>query len=271
MDRSLWEGLCGVRRAFDAIELDLGVPVGGRRLWLGQHWPGSRSRSRPRAGVVPLRSMWARPVTKGGLKRGLEALCLVCAVQLAAGAALGAEPGESDTETRASFHGAVFADPLGLAMFGPVLGGELAFGKPAAALYVRWLDGGWLARRMFPDDEAGEQFAFSYGAGLKGRYYFSAGLTGPFAGVAAEYLRSRIENDSLLIATNAQYLVPQVEAGYRHGLGSFLIGGTAALGYAFEIGNDVEDLPGGSQASLYQVQDESTIYGSVGLEVGVGF
>jgi hypothetical protein len=33
----------------------------------------------------------------------------------------------------------------------------------------------------------------------------------------------------------------------------------------------MENMPGGDEAHLYEVQDASTVYGSVGLEIGVYF
>lgn len=107
--------------------------------------------------------------------------------------------------------GAVFVDPAGLLLFGPTVGAELGFGHLSAGLYGRWLDGGVVARELFVDQE-GESFAFSYGIGLRGRYYLDADLRGLFGGLAIEYLRTRLENESARIVTTNQLLVPQLEA-----------------------------------------------------------
>jgi hypothetical protein len=165
--------------------------------------------------------------------------------------------------------GALFADVAGLIMFGPVLGGELAIGHASLSVYGRWLDGGYLARQMFPDDDEGESFAFSYGVGIKGRYYLSGGLRGFSLGIAAEYLRSSIENENVLIATHANIFVPQLEVAYRQAFGRFFIGGAGAIGYALELSSSVEDLPGGNEAEMREVEDFSTIYGSVAVEIGL--
>ncbi len=156
-------------------------------------------------------------------------------------------------------------------MFGPTVGGELALGEYSAGLFGRWLDGGMLARTMFPDDDSGEKFAFSYGVGVRGRRYFQPGLSGLSLGLVVELLQSRTESDTLLLATNVTLVVPQVEAGYRMKFGTLLVGGTLGLGYALPVASSVEDLPGGSIAALVEVKDVSNFYGSVGLEVGVFF
>jgi hypothetical protein len=167
--------------------------------------------------------------------------------------------------------GSVFVDPLGLLLFGPTLGGEVALNHVSIGLYGRWLNAGYLARQMFPNSDLGEEFAFSYGVGLRGRYYINGSLRGLFAGVAAEYLHSRIENTTDQIATKAQLIVPELEFGYRHALGSFYVGGVAGIGYAFEVASSVENLPGGTRAHLFEVEDASTVYGSAGLEIGLYF
>lgn len=150
------------------------------------------------------------------------------------------------------------------------MGAELGFGHLSAGLYGRWLDGGVVARELFVDQE-GESFAFSYGIGLRGRYYLDANLRGLFGGIAIEYLRTRLENESLRIVTTKQLLVPQLEGGYRHGFGSFFLGGGAAVGYALELAGKVENLPGGTDASLFEPEDTSTIYGTLEVEIGLFF
>lgn len=166
--------------------------------------------------------------------------------------------------------GAVFVDPAGLLLFGPTVGAELGFGHLSAGLYGRWLDGGVVARELFVDQE-GESFAFSYGIGLRGRYYLDADLRGLFGGLAIEYLRTRLENESARIVTTNQLLVPQLEGGYRHSFGRFFLGGGAAVGYALQLSGKVDNLPGGTDANLFEPEDTSTIYGTLLVEVGLFF
>ena len=176
----------------------------------------------------------------------------------------------SPTSPEASVHhGSGFVDPLGFLLFGPRIGVELGTGHIAGALYGRWFDGGLLSRSLFLKQN--DKFAFSYGAGLRGRYYFSDGMDGVHVGFAMEYLRTRIENARNLIATNSTYVVPHAEAGYRMTFGQFYAGAAAALGYALRASANVENLPGGSAASSYAASNESTFYGSASLDLGVYF
>jgi hypothetical protein len=169
----------------------------------------------------------------------------------------------------ATHHGSVFVDPLGFVFFGPTFGAELGIGKVSALVYGRWFNEGVLAQGLFL--KASDRFDFSYGVGLRGRYYAWGGLAGPHVGVGAEYLSTRVDDPANLIATNSRYLVPQVEGGYRFALGAFYAGGAAALGYAFELSSSVDNLPGGTNAGTYQVVSESKFYGSASLELGVYF
>jgi hypothetical protein len=43
------------------------------------------------------------------------------------------------------------------------------------------------------------------------------------------------------------------------------------LGYAARLSGKVDNLPGGNNASSYAATNESSVYGSVGLELGVFF
>ena len=90
------------------------------------------------------------------------------------------EPAAPAVEPAASaaHHGSVFIDPLGFLLFGPTLGVELGANRLSATLYGRWLNAGVLAKSLFLEDA--DSFAFSYGAGLRGRYF----LRGQFAGTA---------------------------------------------------------------------------------------
>jgi hypothetical protein len=126
-----------------------------------------------------------------------------------------------------------------------------------------------LSQALFVDE--GSEFGFSYGVGARGRYYLSEGLEGLHFGVAAEFLRTRIENPSALIVTRSAYVVPHAEAGYRLSFGSFYGDASAALGYAFKLSGRVENLPGGSNAGAYEALNESEFYGSASLDLGVYF
>jgi hypothetical protein len=165
----------------------------------------------------------------------------------------------------------VAVDPVGFALFGPTVSVELGLGRFSALAYGRWLNPGALARSMFLEDDYHE-FGFSCGLGLKGRYYFQSGLVGPHVGLAFEYIHTRIEETKYqLIATMAEMLVPEIEGGYRIGFGRFFLGATAGVGYAFMVGSSVENIMGGTDAHLYTVSDESRVYGSAGIDIGVLF
>lgn len=169
-----------------------------------------------------------------------------------------------------SHHGSAFIDPLGFLLFGPTFGVEVGVNRFSATLYGRWLNAGVLAKSLFLDGS--DTFAFSYGAGLRGRYFFSDNLQGPHVGLGLEFVHSTVENTPALISTKSGYLVPLLEGGYRLPLSSsFYLGAAAGVGYAFQLSSSVENLPGGSSAGLYAAQDKSTIYGSASLEAGVYF
>jgi hypothetical protein len=166
-------------------------------------------------------------------------------------------------------HGSAFVDPLGFLMFGPRVGVEAGGGHLTGGVYGRWFDGGLLGRSLFLHD--GDSFGFSWGAGARGRYYLGDGHSGVHLGAGAEYLRTRIENARDLIVTTSGYFVPYAEAGYRFAFNSFFAGATAALGYAAKLSGKVENLPGGSGAAGYAAANQSSVYGSAGLELGVFF
>jgi hypothetical protein len=187
---------------------------------------------------------------------------LVCALVFAAGSAQGQEkPPER--------YGSVFIDPLGFALFGPRLGVEAGAGHFTGALTARWFNPGLLSRSLFLDD--GATFNFSYGAGLRGRYYLKEALEGGHFGVAVEYLRTSIEDASARIVTEQTYLVPYAEGGYRLAFGSFYGDLSAGLGYAKRLSGKVENLPGGNNAANYYALDESSVYGTASLELGYLF
>jgi hypothetical protein len=176
----------------------------------------------------------------------------------------------ASNDDAASRHGSAFVDPLGFALFGPRLGVEAGTGHVSAALHARYFSAGLLARSLFLDE--GDELGFSYGVGLRGRYYLAENLAGLHLGVAAEYLRTRIEDQANLLVTSSSYFVPYAEGGYRFAFAkSFYADLSAGIGYAFRLSGSVEDLPGGSSASLYEALDESSVYGTASLDLGIFF
>jgi hypothetical protein len=196
-------------------------------------------------------------------------MSILVVLSFAQGRAAAREPEPPPGAASPTPQGSVFVDPLGLLEFGPRLGIEGGAGRFAGALYGRWFDGGLASRHMFLND--GDAFAFSFGVGARGRYYWADGLAGAHAGVSLEYLRSRIQNDSERIVTTSAYVVPAAEGGYRFGLRSFYADASAALGYAFKVLGNVADLPGGDMASASVVENKSAFYGAVSLDLGVYF
>jgi hypothetical protein len=180
-----------------------------------------------------------------------------------------ARPTAAALPSPAAVRGSAFVDPLGFLLFGPTLGVEIGIGQYSVVAFGRWLDGGWLAKSMFENDT--DKFAFSFGGGLKGRYYFGAGLVGPHLGLAVELLKTRTENHVDLVAVNNLILVPELEAGYRYGLGRFFAGVTLALGYAQQVSKTVENIEDGNQADFFYAKDVSTFYATGSLDLGLLF
>ena len=212
------------------------------------------------------------------LRSGLS-LASWCAVVASAPLAL-AEESESAPAARerkpaaahaesAERHGSAFVDPLGFAVFGPRLGVEAGAGHFSGALQARWFNAGLMSHSLFAKGD--DKLAFSYGLGLRGRYYLPEGLEGAHLGIAAEYLHSRTEQPPLLLATISSYFVPYAEVGYRLAFGRVYADASAGIGYAFRLSGRIENLPGGTSASLYAASDESSIYGTASLDLGVSF
>ena len=166
-------------------------------------------------------------------------------------------------------HGSAYVDPLGFLMFGPRVGVDAGGEHLTGGVYGRWFSPGLLGRSLFLKD--GDTFAFSYGVGARGRYYFGTGHGGFHLGGGAEYLRTRVERTSALVATTSAYAVPYAEVGYRFAFDRFYAGAMALVGYAALLSSRVDNLPGGNNASSYSAVDESSVYGSAGLELGVFF
>jgi len=166
-------------------------------------------------------------------------------------------------------HGSAFVDPLGFLMFGPRVGVEAGTPHITGGVYGRWFSPGLLGRSLFLND--GDSFAFSYGVGARGRYYLGEGQRGFHLGAGGEYLRTRVENAAARVATVSGYVVPYAEAGYRLAFDRFYAGASAVLGYAARLSSTVENLPGGNNAGSSEASNESSVYGSAALELGVYF
>jgi hypothetical protein len=203
----------------------------------------------------------------GALLAGLS-FAGTAAAQSAAPEAAAERMAEPPGDSRAA-HGSVFVDPLGFALFGPRMGVEAGGGHFSGALHARWFNAGLLAHSLFA--KGNDELAFSYGVGLRARYYLPEGLAGLHFGVAAEYLHSRVENPQALVGTSSAYVVPYAEVGYRLALARVYADASAGIGYAFQASSKVENLPGGSSASNYVARDESSVYGTASLELGVFF
>jgi len=176
-------------------------------------------------------------------------------------------------EAAAPANGSVFVDPVGFLLFGPTFGAELGvgpgLGQYSVVAYGRWLDAGLLAKSLF--ESSTDKFTFSYGGGLKGRYYFRGGLLGPHVGVAVEALKTRTESHTDKVATNNLIVVPEIEGGYRACFGRVFLGASLGLGYAIQASKSVVNIDGGDRAKYFDAKDYSTIYGSANLDVGVLF
>lgn len=194
--------------------------------------------------------------------RSFTALILLAAlVRPAHGAPTDGPPSER--------HGSAFVDPLGFVMFGPRVGVEIGGAHFTGGVYGRWFDAGLLGRSLFVSE--GDSFAFSYGVGARGRYYLGESQSGLHLGAGAEYLRTRVENPTALVGTTSGYVVPYGEIGYRYPFRSFFAGASAMLGYAARLSGTVDNLPGGNNAGSYTASNESSVYGSAALEMGVYF
>jgi hypothetical protein len=178
-------------------------------------------------------------------------------------------PRQAHAQEATARHGSVFVDPLGFALFGPRLGVEAGTGHVSFALTARWFNPGLLSRSLFLDD--GTTFNFSYGAGLRGRYYLGPQLQGGHFGLALEYLHTSVDDSRSLIVTRQSYLVPYSEGGYRLAFGDLYGDLSAGLGYAKRLSGKVDNLPGGSNASSYHALDESSVYATASLELGYLF
>lgn len=176
-----------------------------------------------------------------------------------------AEPSPAGSAPVAS----IALDPLGLALFGPSLSADVGIQRFSAGARFRWFSPGLLANALFLADD--DKFGFSYGLGVNSQYFFLSPLSGPHIGLSLELLNTKVDDDLTLIRTKSTYVIPQLEGGYRHRLGQFFVGAAAGVGYAARASSTVENLPGGDAADSYLVADESSVYGTVRLDLGIYF
>jgi hypothetical protein len=168
-----------------------------------------------------------------------------------------------------NYLGSFALDPAGFLLFGPTVSLEFGSGRWAASGMFRWFDPGLLAHALFL--KSSNQFAPSFGGGIRGRYYFTDGFQGFHAGVAVEFLQTNIETPASLIVARSLYVVPQAEGGYRFAWERFFVGPSVALGYAAQMSAKVEDMPGGTNAAFSTVENRSSVYGSAKIDLGVLF
>lgn len=194
----------------------------------------------------------------------------LCAASLSSVSSAAAAAGHRRAyRTTELWDGSVFADPLGFAFFGPRVGVEVGHRHFSGALYGRWFSPGLLGHSLFL--KANDEFGFSYGVGLRGRYYFGPNLDRFHLGLAAEFLHTRVENHVTLVGTDSGYIVPYVEAGYRICWGRFYLDPSAGFGYANRLSSKAENLPGGDPRRDFDVVNKSSVYGTVILDLGILF
>lgn len=214
-------------------------------------------------------AFFRNPRAQSSIRIGIALVTLAVITGRAGNAAAASSDPDARVTASQTHHGSLFVDPLGLALFGPRLGVEAGGSRLSVAASARWFNAGLLARSLFLG--SGDQFAFSYGAGLRARYYLADGLAGAHLGLAAEYLHTRIDNSGALVSTQSSYLVPYAEAGYRLPFGAFYGDASAGLGYAARLSGKVVDLPGGHSASQFAAQDQSSVYATASLDLGLYF
>jgi hypothetical protein len=195
---------------------------------------------------------------------------LAAALCLAAGYARADEGTPPVVAEQGKVRVGAFADPLGFAIFGPTIGGEIGAGHVSGLAYFRWMNVGLVSQELFAKGD--DELRFSYGGGLLGRYYFGEELAGLYVGGGLELLSIRIEDETVeREAYLSTWWIPQVEAGYRFAFGQLRVGVGGALGYALVGAHRTEDLSGGEDPELLPVDTESKPYGAAKLELGVVF
>jgi len=179
------------------------------------------------------------------------------------------EEAEDAAQPPARYIGSFALDPAGFLLFGPTAALEFGTGRWTGAASFRWFNPGLVSNALFlgPSDN----FAFSAGGGLRGRYYFEDGFRGAHVGAIFELLQANVENQPALIVSKSLYFVPQVEGGYRFAWGRFFVGPSASFGYAAQLSAAIENLPGGTNADSYVVANRSSVYGSARIDLGVLF
>ena len=107
------------------------------------------------------------------------------------------------------------------------------------------------------------------GLAARGKYFFQGDLQGPHAGLALEYLRSRVDNDGDQLTPKSSYLIPRLEGVYRFAFGSFFVDPVAAVGYAALLDATTESLSGGDTGRAFVSSNESSVYGSLRVDFGL--
>lgn len=165
--------------------------------------------------------------------------------------------------------GSAFLDPAGFLVFGPTLGVEAGVDRVTGTLYARWFSGGLLSSILFLGP--GDKYDFSYGLGVRGRFYFHDGFQGAHVGLGVEWVRTQVENSIILLVLSTNLIVPQLEGGYRWGWRYGYVGLAGSAGYAVRFGWRTDNLPGGNRASTTIPGDPSSVFFAAKLELGVYF
>lgn len=166
-------------------------------------------------------------------------------------------------------YGSFFIDPLGFLTFGPAIGLEAGAGRVTVAVYGRWLSGGLVSNTALLG--SGEHYDFSFGVGARFRFYFRDNLAGAHLGAAVEWLRTVVENDRLLLILTSNYLVPQLEGGYRWASDRVYLGLAGSVGYSARLFWKLDNQPGGQLASELIPVPVTAFFASAKLELGLFF
>jgi hypothetical protein len=166
-------------------------------------------------------------------------------------------------------YGSFALDPLGFLTFGPTVNLELGAGRITGTAYFRWFGAGLLSNVLILGE--GERYDFSFGLGLMMRFYFSPGFQGAHVGLGAEWIRGVVRNSDFLLLITSNYLVPQVEGGYRWGGGRFFVDLSGGVGFSARLFWKTENLPGGTLAAEVVPPAVASFFFSAKLGLGVYF
>lgn len=165
--------------------------------------------------------------------------------------------------------GSFYVDPLGFLTFGPAIGLEFGGGRVTGAIYGRWFSAGLLSVSALLLE--GQRYDFSFGLGGRMRFYFRDGFSGFHLGFAAEWLRPVVEDYVFRLIITSNYLVPQIEAGYRWGNERLFIGLAGSVGISARLFWKLDNMPGGTLASELEPKPITAFFASAKLELGVYF